>query len=111
MEMVPSWALADQISLLSGEMSKPSDPSPTLTTVCFQSSRGGPGGGAPASVPCCGFGGGPLGARIADFSMMLTVPELMLVVTMRLPSGETEIMWVRFCPVPRIQSTLLEAGS
>jgi len=29
MEMVPSWALATQSSLRSGEMSKPSDPRPT----------------------------------------------------------------------------------
>ena len=66
---------------------------------------GGPamaGGGAP--------GGGP-GIRTGSCVKILTVPELTLVVTTSWPSGETQIMWVRFCPVPRMRSILLVAGS
>src|ERR1019366_7085897 len=47
MEMVPSCAFAAQISLPSGETSKPSAPLPTATTVSSQSARGGPPGPPP----------------------------------------------------------------
>src|ERR1700686_1321900 len=86
MEMEPSCALATQISFLSGETSKPSDPFPTGITVSVQfilGPRGGPAGppdlgpdpGAPG-----GGGGGP--EEAFDFSMRVMVAELTLVVTM-----------------------------
>src|SRR5437588_10454501 len=97
--MVPSWPFATQISLPSGEISKPSEPLPTLTTVSFQSSRGGPAGGADEPA-CCEFTGVPgpeggaafgpaLGERTPALSMMLTVPELTLLTMMRLRFGAT----------------------
>ena len=43
--------------------------------------------------------------------MMLIVSELTFDVKIVFRSLVTRIMWVRSCPVPRIQSTLLVAGS
>ena len=120
-DTVPSAAFATQISLPSGETSNPSEPLPTRTTVSFQSPPGapigppgprGPPGGGPFGMPGGGTPGPPRpGPPPATFSMMLTVPELTLVVTINFLSGETQIMCVLFWPVPRIQSTLPVAGS
>src|ERR1700733_6440971 len=92
MEMVPSCALATQISFLSGETSKPSEPFPTEITVSVQFILGPPGGlrglGADCADPAAlGGGGGPVGA--VDFSMTVTVAELTLVVMMGVRAGKT----------------------
>src|ERR1700726_982571 len=80
-EIVPSWALATQISLPSGETSKPSEPLPTGMTVSVQLVRGAGLGGAP------GDGGGP--GELLDFSMRVMVAELTLVVMMGSWLGKT----------------------
>jgi len=57
-------------------------------------------------------GGGPIGAPAAPsvLSNTVTVAEFTLVVTIRLLSGKTWTMWVRFCPMPMMRSTLPDAG-
>ena len=86
-EMVPSCALATQISWPLGETSKPSEPLPIFTTVCSQSPPGGVGRGggllAPAGAP---------GMRGGILSMMLTLPEVTFVVTIRFSSSVSQIM-------------------
>lgn len=64
-----------------------------------------------APLPPGAPGGGPPNAGRLLFSMMLTVAELTFVVKMRFKSAETNSICVRFCPVPRIQSTAVFAGS
>ena len=79
-EMVPSCALAAQISFPSGETSKPSEPLPTGITVSVQLVRGAGLGAAPAG------GGGP--AELSAFSMTVTVAEFTLEVTMGFRLGK-----------------------
>ncbi|PYU83153.1 MAG: hypothetical protein DMG50_09160 [Acidobacteria bacterium] len=94
MVTVASCAFAAQISLPSGDTSKPSAPWPAATLVTRHVFRGPPGGGpVPGGGPPTGGavaggpvlpGGGPkppVGGETC--SMMLIVPELTLEVTIR----------------------------
>src|SRR5579871_675168 len=60
-EIVPSPALAAQISLPSGDTSNPSAPRPTAITVSLQSGWGD-GGGSPGRTCGVGEGAPPTGA-------------------------------------------------
>src|SRR5260370_675543 len=103
MVTVASCAFAAQISLPSGDTSKPSAPRPAATLVTRHVFRGPPGGGLiPGGGPPAGGvepggpllpGGGPkppLGGETC--SMMLIVPELPFDVTIQSRLSETPTM-------------------
>ncbi|KAA6458196.1 hypothetical protein DYQ86_19945 [Acidobacteria bacterium AB60] len=72
---------------------------------------GGKPGGGPPGCPGPGIPGAGSPPLASSKSATVTVPAFTLVVTIRFASGNTCSMCVRFCPIPRTQSTFPVSGS